>query len=170
MLLSLRYLYQPLFAMTMHEIDERVRRAQQRIAVREGDHFVEGETWTEWVHRGGTRPLVVIACYLLSSFGLLVAIAISARLGGRPDGSSFEIAAAIFWPIALLVHLLMSATWIMDKKLGASWVVFGVCVGFLSFAMLEHLYFVFAGLVLLGPNMLLTIWLARFHWQGNKAA
>jgi hypothetical protein len=40
----------------------------------------------------------------------------------------------------------------------------------LSFAMLEHLYFVFAGLVLLGPNMLLTIWLARFHWQGNKAA
>jgi hypothetical protein len=159
----------PPFAMTLHKIEERVRLAQQRIAARQGNHIADGETWSEWAHRGGARPLVVVACYLLSSFGLLLAIGISSNWG-HPDRSSFDIAAAIFWPVALLVHLLMSATWIMGKRLGASWVVFGVCAGVASFAILEHLDLVFAGLVFMAPNMLLTIWLAKFHWQTNTVA
>jgi hypothetical protein len=153
----------------MHEIEERVRQAQKRIAARQGDHSVEGETWSEWARRGGMRPVVVIACYLLSSFGLLIALGISLNWRNS-DQSSFQTAAAILWPVALLVHFLMSATWIMDRRLGTNWVVFGVCVGIASFAILEHREAVFMGLLLLGPNMLLTIWLAKFHWQAHKVA
>ena len=128
-----------------------------------------------------TRLVVVIACYLLSSVGILFMWMAST---GEFRRLSFTNLFPIVWVLAWCAHLFMCGAWVVDLRLHRVWPILGGFFGFLSFAVVIlyslwkpevsgstvssmdlALSLLLYELLLLSPCVLLGVWLMRFHWR-----
>lgn len=126
------------------------------------------------------RILVVILCYLLSGVGILFMVIVINEEFRKFDWSLLDIL-AITSLLAWLFHILMSFSWIMDKKLGKTIPLVGTVLAllpFISFPAFDALakfnfgvnfgFFVslLAGLtqmLFFLPAIILAIYLVKYH-------
>lgn len=99
------------------------------------------------------RLLIVAACYLLSSYGIILSLAMwSAKLW-----------MGLLFSAAWLAHLVMSVAWIRHRRLGCAWPVGGTLAGIASLAVMPF------GLVMVAPCVLLACYLVWFHCRRTPA-
>jgi hypothetical protein len=130
------------------------------------------------------RLAVVVASYLLSSFGLLIMFKLILEGIHKPHPNLSDIIIPVVWLTAWACHLVMSIAWIIGKHLGPVWVVGGTLAGISSFMVWfavsasmqvpavmaktfasTSMILTVAQLVLVLPCFLLALWLVRFHWR-----
>lgn len=121
------------------------------------------------------RILVVVICYLLSSYGILASLVLVGTSGVRSlSGALVGLVILLAW----VCHLTMSVKWVIDQP-SRKWVpVYGTAAGSLGlmlwplaqpairhFAIPDVFHAAAMGVVLVFPCFLLAIHLVRFHLQ-----
>lgn len=123
----------------------------------------------------GKRLLIVLACYALSSVGLL---AMSQLIREERNAIGYV------WIAAWLIHMVMSIFWIRDLRLPRIWPGLGVAFGASSFlawylfgkgsSLGDEYQSTVATVVLMQallvlPCLVLALWLVRFHWNSGRS-
>ena len=126
------------------------------------------------------RIFVVVACYLLSSYGLLLSLMLIGMSGIKSLGGTLVGMLILF---AWACHIMMSINWVADKPV-QRWVpVYGTLAGiiglmfwpvadssFKEFAVTDILFAVAMGLSFTLPCFLLAMHLVRFHLRAQRTA
>ena len=126
------------------------------------------------------RIFVVVVCYLLSSYGLLLSLMLIGMSGIKSLGSTLVGMLILF---AWVCHIMMSINWVADKPV-QRWVpVYGTLAGiiglmfwpvadssFKEFVLIDILRAAVMGLVLTLPCFLLAMHLVRFHLRAQRTA
>jgi hypothetical protein len=123
----------------------------------------------------GKRLSIVVICYVLSSFGIIIPIAVSFEELRRFDGS-FKDMVAIAWITSWLFHVLMSFFWVINKRIGSIIPIIGTTVALFSFAIplsdllsdsdgsaIGILIMLFLPIVYFLPCLILAVYLVYFH-------
>jgi len=115
------------------------------------------------------RLFIVLLCYLLSSYGILVSILGVEKF--RKINSILDLL-ELSWVAAWVFHLVMSVSWIKDKRLGKNVAIVGSMLGVISL-ILSSLFafsypvgsvsFVLFYLLSVLPCFLLAIYLVMYH-------
>ena len=124
------------------------------------------------------RIFVVVVCYLLSSYGLLLSLMLIGMSGIKSLGGTLVGMLILF---AWACHIMMSINWVIDKPV-KKWVpLFGTLAGVMGlmlwpvadstvkeFAITDILRAAAMGLVPTLPCFLLAIHLVRFHLRAQS--
>ena len=128
------------------------------------------------------RIFVVVACYLLSSYGLLLSLMLIGMSGIKSLGGTLVGMLILF---AWVCHIMMSINWVADKPV-QRWVpAYGTLAGIMGlilwpmvmadssvkeFVLIDILRAAVMGLVLTLPCFLLAMHLVRFHLRAQRTA
>lgn len=129
------------------------------------------------------RLLASLTVYMLSIPALLF---MAGMLLEAPRGNNPAYLAAVTWPTALVMHLVMSGAWIFDTRLPRFFVFAGLSVGLLGILAVPIHYltsptierdllpivaqFFFIELLLIAPALALAFVTSKFHWNPNTSS
>lgn len=136
------------------------------------------------------RWLLVLLAYLFSSVGLFVMMMGLAEFVRQNNKTVLDWLTATIWITAWVCHIVMSAAWIKNKRLGPSWPIAGSLAGISSFLVwfwiaeksvgpisevmspvMISLAMMQKQFLMVLPCFLLALWLVYFHaFQKNPQA